>query len=386
MNKNVQLSSIKCTSYDNICAQANLLISAKNSVNLQLNIFTIYPILKHYLTLFIFLREPTIMTSLKDDSAQYLISTVSKRSGVKSDLVRAWERRYQAVIPSRTAGGHRVYTDQDIARLKLLNQATSQGHSISRIARFSLEELKKLLQQEDTTVPDKNQVLTGDRKFLAEDYLEKCYSSVLAFDAKALESHFENAIVELGTQAFIENLLSPLLTRIGDRWRTGELRPVHEHMASSIIRSLTYILRNNTPCPAHAPRMIVSTPIGQLHELGALLAAIIAELKGWQVTYLGANLPAEEIAAAVKYTKARAVTLSISFSSDDHVVPKELRRLRKLLGNDVALIVGGRSAAYYEAVLDEIGVTKIQSHQHFRHYLDELAAQGREQSDAAARN
>ncbi len=326
------------------------------------------------------------MTSPKDDPAQYLISTVSKRSGVKSDLVRAWERRYQAVIPSRTEGGHRVYTDQDIARLKLLNQATSHGHSISRIAKYSLDELKKLLHQEDFQRADNNPVLTGDRKFLAEDYLEKCYSSVSAFDAKALESHFENAIVELGTQAFIENLLTPLLTRIGERWRTGELRPVHEHMASSIIRSLTYILRNNTPCPAQAPKMVVSTPIGQLHELGALLAAIIAELKGWQVTYLGANLPAEEIAAAVRFTGARAVTLSISFSSDDHVVSKELRRLRKLIGNDVALIVGGRSAAYYEAVLDEVGVIKIQSHEHFRHYLDNLATQDREQADAVSQN
>ncbi len=316
------------------------------------------------------------MEDYHKSSAQYLIGTVSKRSGVKSDLVRAWERRYQAVTPTRTAGGHRVYTDQDIARLKLLNQATGHGHSISQIAQFSLDELKKLLQQEDAYSNISHiALITGDKKFLTEDYIEKCYVTVLAFDAKGLESHFENAIVELGTQAFIENLLTPLLTRIGERWKTGELRPIHEHMTSSVIRSLTYILRNNNPCPDNAPRMIVSTPIGQLHELGALLAAIMAELNGWQVTYLGANLPAEEIAAAVKYTHAKAVTISISFSADDHVVPKEIRRLRKLIGSDVALIVGGRSASYYEAVLDEVGVLKIQSYEHFRLILKQLTAE-----------
>jgi methanogenic corrinoid protein MtbC1 len=121
--------------------------------------------------------------------------------------------------------------------------------------------------------------------------------------------------------------------------------------------------------------MIVSTPIGQLHELGALLAAIMAELNGWLVTYLGANLPAEEIAAAVKYTHAKAVTISISFDAEDHIVPKEIRRLRKLIGNDVALIVGGRAACCYEAVLDEVGVLKIQSYAHFRHILDQLDSQ-----------
>jgi DNA-binding transcriptional MerR regulator/methylmalonyl-CoA mutase cobalamin-binding subunit len=321
-----------------------------------------------------------IMSSSKDNSPQYLISTVTKRSGVKSDLVRAWERRYQAITPTRTAGGHRVYTDLDIARLKLLNDATNNGHSISQIAQFSLDDLKKLLQHESTTLSAYQSIkpiaaVTSDRHYLAEDYIEKCYAAVLAFDAHALESHFENAIVELGPQLFIENLLTPLLTQIGERWRTGELRPVHEHMASSIIRSLTYILRNNTPCPENAPRMIVTTPIGQLHELGALLAAIIAEFKCWKVTYLGANLPSEEIAAAVKYTQAKAVTLSISFSADDLVVPRELRKLRKLIGNDKALIVGGRSAGHYEAVLDEVGVLKILNYDHFRLMLDELASQ-----------
>ncbi len=317
------------------------------------------------------------MTNLKDNSSRYLISTVSKRSGVKSDLVRAWERRYQAVNPTRTEGGHRVYSDLDIARLKLLNEATNHGHSISQIAQLPLDELKKLLSVEDIKpTVSAPAPANGARKFIAEDYVQKCYQAVLAFDALKLESHFENAIVELGTETFIENLLTPLLAQIGDKWRTGELRPVHEHMASAIIRSLTYILRSNTPSKENAPRMIVSTPIGQLHELGALLAAIIAEFKGWQVTYLGANLPAEEIAAAVKFTNATAVTISISFSTDDHTVPKEIRRLRKLIGPQVALIAGGRSAGHYESVLNEVGVLKIKDYDHFRLILDDLKSRG----------
>ena len=99
--------------------------------------------------------------------------------------------------------------------------------------------------------------------------------------------------------------------------------------------------------------MIVTTPIGQLHELGALLAAIMAELCGWQVTYLGANLPAEEIAAAVNNTMHVREPLAHSFATDDHVVPKELRRMKKLIGNDVALIAGGRAACHFQAVLNE---------------------------------
>jgi MerR family transcriptional regulator, light-induced transcriptional regulator len=322
-----------------------------------------------------------------DDTPQYLISTVSKRSGVKSDLVRAWERRYNAVTPTRTEGGHRVYTDLDIARLKLLNQATNSGHSISQIAKLTLDELKSLLRYEGVPVqeiPVMPAPLNGTRLHIAEDYVQKCYAAVLAFDARALEAHFENALVELGTELFIEKLLNPLLALIGERWRTGELRPVHEHMATSIVRSLTYILRNNSPTPTNAPRMIVSTPINQMHELGALLAGIIAEFKGWQVTYLGANLPAEEIAAAVKFTNAKAVTISISYKADDLVIAKEIRRLRKLIGNSVALIVGGRAAGYYEALLNEVGVLKIKNYDHFRLILEELIVAHSVQEEAVS--
>jgi MerR family transcriptional regulator, light-induced transcriptional regulator len=91
------------------------------------------------------------------------------------------------------------------------------------------------------------------------------------------------------------------------------------------------------------------------------------------VTYLGANLPAEEIAAAVKFTNARAVTLSISYRTDDVLIAKELRRLRKLIGNDVALVVGGRAAGHYEAVLDQVGVLEIKSYDHFKEILEELS-------------
>jgi len=88
---------------------------------------------------------------------------------------------------------------------------------------------------------------------------------------------------------------------------------------------------------------------------------------------LGADLPAEEIAIAVKYIDAQALTISLSFANDDHVMHKELRRIKKLIGNDVAVIVGGRAAGHYQALLDEIDVLTIKSYQHYREILNDLA-------------
>ena len=329
------------------------------------------------------------MANYSNDSSRYLISTVAKRSGVKADLIRAWERRYEAVIPSRTDGGHRVYSDLDIARLKLLNQATTEGHSISQIAQLSLEELQKLVQQEQSLTPTlktpNNIIPMIDHHTLAEAYIEKCYTAMLAFDAKAIESHFENAVVELGAQIFMENLLTPLLNRIGDDWKSGILRPAHEHMTTAVIRSMVYILRSNYSPAEHAPRLVISTPIGQQHELGALIAALIAEFKGWHITYLGPNLPAEEIAFAVKSSHANAVAISITVNTEDHLIAKEIRRLKKLIGRDVVLIVGGNAADEYQVILSEIGALKTDSCDHFKILLDELSQQFQHRIEHAKR-
>ncbi len=308
---------------------------------------------------------------MPDAKPQYLIGTVSKRTGVKPDLVRAWERRYQAVTPQRSDGRQRLYSDDDIVKLKLLHQATLQGHAISRVAKLSLPQLQKLLEiGEKESVPAP---VSGDRQHICEDSLQKCIEAIERFDSFALEKHFENALLELGTLAFIESLLLPLLQRIGEYWQSGRLRPSHEHMASAIIRSMAYILRSNAPRNPDAQHMVIATPAGQVHELGALLASVIAEFRGWQVTYLGADLPAEEIALAVKYQAAKAVALSITFNDDSLNTTRELRKLQKLIAAETALIIGGRGASHYLALAGQGNVHVIgRGIQEYKELLDEL--------------
>ena len=104
-----------------------------------------------------------------------------------------------------------------------------------------------------------------------------------------------------------------------------------------------------------APVLIVTTPVGHRHEFGALIVTIRAAAAGWRAVYLGPNLPADEIAASALDRSARAVALSLVYPGDEPRVALELKRLRKLLGPDVALLAGGRAANDYKAVLNEIG-------------------------------
>lgn len=311
-----------------------------------------------------------------DHASHYLISTVVKRSGVKADLIRAWERRYGAVNPTRTDGGHRVYSDQDIVRLTLLNKATLEGHAISQIATMSVDVLNKLLNsnsvvKSETPLTPNPVVREGNRQLIA-DTIEQCYAAMLIFDAQAIESLLEHAVVALGAQVFIAEVLMPFVTRMGDDWRAGLLRPVHEHMASTVIRSMVYILRSNKVAADNAPRLVVSTLVGQLHELGALMAALIAELNGWHITYLGPNLPAEEIAFAAKAINAQAVAISIIINNDDAIIAKEIRRLKKLIGADVPLIAGGNATENCALILAQVGALRANNYDDFKGILDSI--------------
>ena len=110
-------------------------------------------------------------------------------------------------------------------------------------------------------------------------------------------------------------MVAPLAQSIGDLWRDGTITAAHEHFASAVIRIFLGHSAKPFAGTEGAPVLVVATPAGQVHELGALLVCAAAANIGWQVTYLGSSLPAEEIAGAARQNRARAVRFSAERSS-----------------------------------------------------------------------
>ena len=299
------------------------------------------------------------------------IGVVARRTGLKQDLIRAWERRYGAVEPGRSETRRRFYSDEDIERLLLLRRVVSGGRAISQVAGLANEELQALIEKEPappysprsavgaavgTAAGDEATAQgTDNLDEVAEDFLNRCLAAAQSLDMTEMERELERASVLFSRTHLIERVLSPLMTRIGQLWHQGTLRPIHEHMASTVVRSFLGGMTGSHPPEASAPHLVVTTLPRQRHELGALLAAATAVGEGWQVTYLGPDLPPEEIAAAALQTKARAVALSITYPPDDPQLGDDLRRLRRLLGSETALVVGGRACPAYAPVLQEVG-------------------------------
>jgi len=304
---------------------------------------------------------------------KYPIKVVSQMTGLSVHVIRAWEKRYSVVEPDRTDTNRRLYSEEDIEKLKLLNDALHLGHHIGGIANLSLLELKKLIPKESNNLLEiKNGFAPVNSEILVEEILSDSMRAIRNYDSKKLESILLNASAKLTQPILIEELIIPLVYKVGDLWHSGEIRVANEHLASSVIRGFLYNLIDSYSLNDSAPIMVTATPRGQEHELGALIAGVVAASSGWRVIYLGSNLPSEEIGAVVSHLNAKVVALSIVYPNDDLHLKHELKKFKHLLPDGVSIIVGGRAANGYLDVLDEISAIVVKDSRQLRLELEAI--------------
>jgi methanogenic corrinoid protein MtbC1 len=322
----------------------------------------------------------TILLAMKSPDPslpRHPIGVVTHYTGLKRDLIRAWERRYGAVAPTRSDSGRRLYSDRDVERLRLLARVVAAGRNIGQVADLPDDELTELAAADRAAASELRAVtpvhgISVANGEAAVQLLGRCLDAVRDLDPRQLETLLEQASVTLSRLHVIERLLVPLMHRIGELWSDGDLGPAHEHMASTVVRTFIGGIQGAYRGSPGAPRLLSTTPAGQRHELGALVVAACASAEGWEATYLGADLPAEEIAAAARQAQARAVALSITYPADDPLLAGQLERLARLLPDGVRLLAGGRVADAYAGSLERCAARRIDSVAELRGELDRL--------------
>ena len=302
--------------------------------------------------------------------AHFPIQLVARLTGLSAYVIRIWEQRYRAVEPQRTATQRRLYSQREIERLNLLRDLTQAGHSIGQVAQLPTDKLRKLAA---ASASIQRRAARSVNKVPAHgSFLDECVAAVKSLDAPALDDALKRGATALGSHGLLHRVVAPLAQTLGDLWREGTLTSAHEHFASAALR--VFLGNSAKPFGAldHAPVLIVATPAGQVHELGALLVGAAAANLGWQVTYLGASLPAAEIAGAAQQRRARAVALSLVYPEDDPGLASELTRLRESLPSEVKLLAGGRAMPAYRDALEKIGALPIETLAQLGTTLDNL--------------
>lgn len=301
---------------------------------------------------------------------RFPIGVVARRTGLSKDVLRVWESRYGVVEPARSDSGRRLYTEEDVERLGLLKAATSVGWSISEVAGRPVEELRELAELATPATPAARVGAPVPSGAVApSDVVEECLAAIEEMSGERLAAALSRGMMELSGPVFLEAVVAVLLQEIGRWWRMGRLDPAQEHLASFAVRTeLAGMISAMQPGDG-SPRILLSTLAGEDHELGAMLAAATAAAAGWRATFIGASLPAGDIVAAVRRTKAAALGLSIVGSNGASAttdVSEQLTTLREELGEGVRIFVGGAAAGRYESAVAAIGAHRFDSLNEFR--------------------
>ena len=270
----------------------------------------------------------------------YPIRAVARFTGLSVDTLRAWERRYQAVTPTRGDRG-RTYTDADVDRLKRLAILVGRGHPIGTVAQLSAADLARLLDGSDAQAHTRDEPPAAD--------LTGLLRALDRYDLNAVESVLARHAAVLPTRELVFAVILPLLRSLGDRWEARTLSPAQEHLVSAIVRSVLGGLLRSIARTDGLPRVVFATPAGERHELGLLCAAVLAAAAGYGVLYLGPDLPAADIAHATEMSGATSVVLATM--TRGAVTRAEARQLARALSH-VDLWLGGREAA---ALASEMG-------------------------------
>ncbi len=256
----------------------------------------------------------------------YPMRVVARLTGLSPHTIRVWERRYEAVVPQRTSGNTRRYSATDVRKLSLLREVTELGFPIREVAGLDIEALDALVEREQRgggVTGEEPDDIRDDRRRMIERYLER----IGHFELHRSMQILSRAAAFLDPQAFILDVALPVMREAGGRWETGDFSVAHEHAITAQMRGvLDGLVRHAMPLPG-APQIVLATPSGHLHEFGILGGAQLAASRGFEPIYLGADVPEDDILAALEGSKADLVLLALLVDMD----AGELRRLDDLL-------------------------------------------------------
>lgn len=237
----------------------------------------------------------------------YPMRVVSRMTGLPADTIRAWEKRYGAVRPSRTEGRARRYSEAEVRRLALLREATERGHAIGSIGRLGEEALEELARHDPEPEPSRS-VPSASAQSEVQAYLDM----VERFELRRALDLITRRAALLEARDFCLQFLVPVLEEIGHRWEHGTATVLHEHIVSTHVKMVLGVYTRIARFAVDSPKVALLTPEGHLHEFGIHIAAILATMRGVEPIVLGPDVPYALLADFVRRAEPDAVVFGVS--------------------------------------------------------------------------
>jgi DNA-binding transcriptional MerR regulator/methylmalonyl-CoA mutase cobalamin-binding subunit len=273
----------------------------------------------------------------------YPISAVAKLTGIPLDTLRAWERRYRAVIPKR-AGRGRVYSEEQVQKLLLLRRVIELGHSIGQVAGLDDRQLRGLLEKSSSIASGEFASNTTD----ANAMLAPVLHALERFDYAGTDREINRLAAVLGSpRNFVHQAALPLMRTVGERWHEGKCSIAQEHMLTNLLTGmLASLVRTYSPSNPPA-RVLLATPTNERHAFPTLAAAMLAAAGGLGAIYLGTDLPAADIVLAARKSDADVVLLSLSSTPNSELLD-DLKYIARKAPRAADLWLGGAPALHLD--------------------------------------
>ena len=271
------------------------------------------------------------------------IRTVSTLTGVNAVTIRAWERRYGLITPQRTPKGHRLYTHEDVERIRHIVELLKQGISVGHV--------KPLLDQHPGDASEQPAADNGD---VWKHYQDRMLDAIERFDEPALDSSYNDALSLYPVDIVNQRLTTPLLRLLGERWKKRDMGIAEEHFFSVYLRNKLGTRIHHMNQRGNGPLLLLACLPGELHEIGLLFFALAAVDGGYRVLILGANTPLQQIPGVLDRKPCVGVILSGSWKPARGVIETDLPELLSRVTTPV--FIGGETAVSHQEKLEQAGV------------------------------
>lgn len=280
------------------------------------------------------------MNSTHNPNVLSSISDVERDTGVPKETLRVWERRYDFPQPNRDANGERLYPLDQVQRLRLVKRLLDLGYRPGKIMHLGSDDLAELAGKASAETPSPN----------ADDpELRHCIELIRDHKMHELRQRMSQAVIQLGLQRFVLELVAPLTTLVGEAWSAGKLAVFEEHLFAeglqSVLRNAIFSANQHMGQAGASPRILLTTVPQERHGLGLLMAEALLALEGTHCVSLGVQTPLNDIVEAARVQRADIVALSFSSVMSPRAAIENISELQNRLGAGTVVWAGGSCAA-----------------------------------------
>ena len=264
------------------------------------------------------------------------IAAVERDTGLSKDTLRVWERRYGFPAPVRDRFGERLYPSEQVDRLRLIRRLMNAGHRPGKIIGLPAARLQDMA-AEVPIAP----VAPADSS--EHDVLQRFLDIIRQHDLDVLRHALAQALLKMGLERFVIELVAPLSGMVGAAWARGEFEIFEEHLYTESVQAVLRGAIASIAPPEDGPRVLLTTFPQEVHSLGMLMAEALMVLDGCRCLSLGVQTPIRDIARAARAQRADIVALSFSAHMNPNHVLGGLVELRAELPHTIEIWAGGQN-------------------------------------------